>query len=374
MRRSALALMLLAAAPAETQTATAETGTAAAARAAAARLDAAGERLAETGGAFARIDSLTDTVRAYEEGLTALREGLRRVAIRRQSIEAGLAAQETELSSLLGALVAMERAPAPTLLLHPNGPLGTARGALLAAEAAPALQERVAELRAELDELDELKALQESAVETLSAGLDGAQQARAALAEAASDRTDLPQRFTEDPVRTALLVASTETLEAFASGLAQTVDRELAAATPDAAARKGSLALPVEGEIVEDSTAERPGITVATPPRALVTAPVAATVRFRGPLLDYGNVLILEPAPDILFVLAGLAETFGEAGQILPEGAALGLMGGETPSVDAILSESRTGSDANRSETLYLEVREAARPVDPGLWFDLGQG
>ena len=40
---------------------------------------------------------------------------------------------------------------------------------------------------------------------------------------------------------------------------------------------------------------KRPGIILATRPGALVNAPTAATIRYVGPLLDYGNVMILEP-------------------------------------------------------------------------------
>ncbi|MEZ5674302.1 MAG: hypothetical protein R3D81_03325 [Thalassovita sp.] len=36
----------------------------------------------------------------------------------------------------------------------------------------------------------------------------------------------------------------------------------------------------------------RPGVVLATRPRALVTTPTAATIRYLGPLLDYGNVMI----------------------------------------------------------------------------------
>ena len=42
------------------------------------------------------------------------------------------------------------------------------------------------------------------------------------------------------------------------------------------------------------------------------------TIRYRGPLLDLGNVVILEPQPDTLFILSGLAEVYGTAGQVIP--------------------------------------------------------
>jgi septal ring factor EnvC (AmiA/AmiB activator) len=41
------------------------------------------------------------------------------------------------------------------------------------------------------------------------------------------------------------------------------------------------------------------------------------------------------------------------------------------PAGDAMVTDvSRTGS-GGRTETLYLEVREADGPVDPGTWFRL---
>jgi septal ring factor EnvC (AmiA/AmiB activator) len=366
-----VALLALLAGPVSAQTETGEV-----ARAAAERLQQAAALLAAVeGGASERIDALTETVRAYEDGLAALRDGLRRVAVRQQTLEADLAARSAEVSELLSVLQSMGRAPAPLLLLHPNGPVGTARGGMLVADVTPALQARVNQLTVELTEVRDLRALQDSAAETLREGLNGAQEARAALAAAVQDRTDLPQRFTEDPVRTALLIASTETLDAFANGLAEIIDQDLGGVIPDATALKGSLALPVEGQVLRRSGEAdaagitRPGLVIATRERALVTTPVAATIRFQGPLLDYGNVSILEPAPGVLFVFAGLAQSFGAVGQVLPAGAPVGLMGGEMPGVDAILTETGVGGGAGRPETLYLEVREGQTPVDPATWF-----
>ncbi|MBF9036873.1 peptidoglycan DD-metalloendopeptidase family protein, partial [Rhodobacterales bacterium HKCCE2091] len=111
----------------------------------------------------------------------------------------------------------------------------------------------------------------------------------------------------------------------------------------------------------------RPGMVIAAAPGALVTAPFAGTVRYAGPLLDYGQVVLLEPDADHLIVLAGLGRTYAEAGDILPEGAALGLMPGAT-SEDLIRSGAQD-SGTSLSETLYIEIRHADGPVDPGPWF-----
>ena len=342
------------------------------ASAAADRLTAARAQLDAAGSARNRVAALTETVRAYEDGLIALRDGLRRVAIRRNTLQAQLDARQAEVSRLLGVLASIGNAPTPLLLLHPSGPLGTARSGMLVADVTPALQAKVSELRAQMEELAVLQALQEGAADTLRDGLQGAQEARAALSAAVSDRTHLPRRYTEDSVQTALLLASTETLAAFADALAGSVN----VASPELAPQ-GDLALPVQGTVLRAyNTADaagitRPGVVIAARPRALVTTPVAATLLFRGPLLDYGNVVILEPAQDILFVIGGLAEVYGEAGEVLPAGSPLGLLGGETPPVDANLTPDQAGSVVAASQTLYLEVRDGQGPVNPATWFAL---
>ncbi len=339
---------------------------------AAQRLTAARAKLEAAAGARDRVAALTETVRAYEDGLVALRDGLRRVAIRQDTLETQMDARQADVSQLLGVLASIGNAPAPLLLLHPSGPLGTARSGMLVADVTPALQTKVTDLRAQLEELALLQALQESAADTLTEGLQGAQQARAALSAAVSDRTDLPVRYTEDAVQTALLLASTDTLAAFADALAGSVDVAAPDLTPSA-----DLPLPVQGTVLrafnspDAAGISRPGIVITARPRALVTTPVAATLLFRGPLLDYGNVIIIEPAQDVLFVIGGLAEVYGEAGQVLPAGAPLGLLGGDSPSVDAILTQGDPGSTAVATQTLYLEVRDGQSPINPATWFVL---
>ncbi|NAZ38295.1 murein hydrolase activator EnvC [Rubellimicrobium sp. CFH 75288] len=343
---------------------------------AARRLEEARRLLDRAGGTDDRIAALTATVAAYEEGLALLRDGLRRAAAERRRIEAGLEAERESIARLLGVLQGMGSAPAPVLLLHPAGPLGTARAGMMLADVTPALQAEAEALRARLEALAEIEAVQTASEATLREGLASAQAARAELAAAAADRTALPRLYTEDPVATAVLLAATETLDAFAAGLGETVDRELPLPPPEARPQ-GDLPLPVRGTILrrpgeaDAAGIARPGLVIATEPRALVTTPVAATLRFQGPLLDLGTVAILEPAPGTLFVIAGLAQAWGGAGEVLPEGAPVGLMGGEAPDAHAILSGAAPAGDAGRSETLYLEVRDATGPIDPGLWFHL---
>ncbi|WP_353329613.1 peptidase M23 [Phaeobacter sp. NW0010-22] len=353
----------------------AQTDPAEAARQAGLRLEQAAVALSEAEGARDRVRALTVTVKAYEKGLAAMRDGLRKAAWREAQLTVRLRAREEEIAQLLGVLQTIETSPPPVLLLHPSGPLGSARSGMMLAEVTPGLEAQARKLSHELQEVQTLRVLQQNAAETLEQGLAGVQVARAELSKAIADRTDLPRRFTEDPVRTAILISSTETLDGFASGLAEIASGEISDLDVDVSDLKGSMTLPVQGVLLrrageaDAAGVKRPGILLATRPRALVESPSAATIRYRGPLLDLGNVVILEPQPDTLVVLSGLQEVYGEPGQVVPKGTPVGLMGGAAPEIGAILSLSGDGTGTDRSETLYIEVREGDSPVDPETWF-----
>ena len=324
-------------------------------------------------GARDRVAALTQTIRAYELGLDAVREGLRQVTIRETALTLQFEAQRDQVARLIGVLESLPTDPGPLLLLHPTGPLGTAQSGMLLAEVTPALQAEADRLRGELTEVNDLRAVQEAASATLAQGLGAVQEARSALSQAISDRTDLPIRFIDDPDALKGLLESADTLDAFAAGLGSDAAAEYL--SPDIAAAKGTLPMPVLGTILrrpdeaDAAGVRRPGLLVATRARALVTAPWPATIRYRGPLLDYGNVMILELGRGYLLILAGLDTVYGEVGEVVPSGAALGLMGGPEAMATEFLVSAQDGSGAGGSETMYMELRQGADPVDPTEWF-----
>ncbi|WP_407926017.1 murein hydrolase activator EnvC family protein [Cochlodiniinecator piscidefendens] len=346
---------------------------------AAQQLETASIALQEANQARDRVAALTQTIQAYEEGLGALREGLRQAAVREAAIAIVFDAKREQIAQLLGVLQSMQNAPAPVLLLHPSGPMGTARSGMILSEITPALQAQADELRFQLEEVSLLRALQEGAAATLLEGLKGVQDARTALSQAISDRTELPIRFTEDPAQLQALLQSSETLSGFADGLADLPETDLEIDTPDFASAQGELTLPVSGTVLrrfgetDAAGVVRPGLLIATRPSSLVTAPWPATLRYRGPLLDYGNVMILEPEEDTLLVLAGLGIVYGEVGEVVSAGAALGLMPQKPGQEDGILLNVTDGSGNDRTETLYIELRQGNDPVDPAIWFAINE-
>lgn len=372
--RAALLCLMLVAPPAVAQGLD-DIAAAEAARLASQDIEKAARALDAADSARDRVAALTQTVQAFENGLEALRDGMRRAALREARLTRELQAREGEVAELLGALQSMSRAPAPTTLLHPAGPMGTARAGMILSDVAPAMNVRAQELRAKLEEVQTLRTLQESAAETLGKGLQGVQEARSELSQAVANRVPLPKKFTEDPVRTAILIASTETLEGFASGLSEMAVDEAEVILPDVRSQRGKLPLPVAGTLLrrageaDAAGVKRPGILLAARPRALVTSPAAGTIRYRGPLLDYGNVIILEPGPGILLVLVGLDVVYGETGDVLPEGSPLGLMGGAETAEGSVVPQNAEGTGSGRPETLYMELRVDNVPEDPAPWF-----
>ena len=344
------------------------------AEAAATELRSAIEALNAAEGSRERVAALTRTIQAYENGLGVLRDTLRRAKAREAQIKASFEARRDRIGQVLGVMAMMEHDPAPLLLLHPDGPLGTARSGMILASVTPALQAEAEALRGQLDELRRLSARQADVNGTLQRGLDAAQAARAALSQAIQDRTDLPRRFLEDPEELKALVASADSLDAFAAGLSA-METDIGAPMGDFEGAKGTLPLPVHGALLrrageaDAAGIRRPGLLIATRPGALVTAPWSATIRYRGPLLDYGNVMIVEPASGYLLVLAGLGTVFGETGDVLEVGAPLGLMGGVVPGGADAVGPVEEGGGAERTETLYMELRQGKEPVDPAPWF-----
>ena len=349
-----------------------------AARTAMDQLDQAALALNHARGAGDRIAALTTTIAAYERGLAALRDGLRLAAAREGAVRAQIGAESQRLQQLLGVLLVTRSAPEATLLLHPAGPLDAARAGMIVAELAPGMQDDLASLGDQLAEIETLRAVQERATATLSEGLEQVRAARTELGRAVDERDELPQRFVDDPEALASLARGADTLSGFAETLGQSGSALGNRPRPRAfAAARGDVALPVDGVLLrtageaDAAGVARPGIVLATRPRALVTTPWQATIRYQGPLLDYGNVMVLEPARGFLMVLAGLDIVYGATGDILPKGAPVGLMGGTDAGAGEQAASPAGDGDNDRTETLYLELRQGDAPVDPTTWFAL---
>ncbi|MDB6178766.1 peptidoglycan DD-metalloendopeptidase family protein [Paracoccus sp. Z330] len=350
------------------------------AEAAAAQLRDSVGKLAEAVSADDQVTALTDVIRGYEQGLSALREGLRQASAREAELHTRFEAERARLSGVLGAMTALQKSPETTLLLHPAGALANARSGMILSDVTPGLQTEAERLQADLEEISTVRALQSAAAEMLGSGLASVQEARRLLASAVTDRSTVPVRFSEAPQELQKLRDAAQSLDDFASGI-ESMESDVGPPMDDFAGAQGSLPLPVIGTVLrpyrqpDAAGVERPGWIIATAPAALVTAPWPATIRYRGNLLDYGNVMIVEPAQGYLLIFAGLSQVFGEVGDVLKAGDPIGLMGGsEAPAQEfgaQFVADAARGLDAGRTESLYLELRQGDETLDPADWFVL---
>lgn len=333
---------------------------------AAAALDAAG-----TGDQS--LAALGKAVAAQEEALAAYRDGLRRLAAREATMSLDIARDREQLEQLVSALQSLGQAPRSALLAFPGGPVGAARAASMMAEMSPALSERIVALRTRLDTLRQLRTNQDVIRIEARGALAGLQELRsdttAALGKRNKDglakRSDLQEQAR-------LLEQQVANLEDLAQGVSA-----LGASTGARLVEPGTMSLPAAGEIIgrmgDPDPWGRPGygLTLAVPAYGQVIAPVDGTVRYAGPLIDYGIVVILEPQSDMLIVLAGLENVDRLVGETVLSGERLGDMGGPIPASDEFLLEASTDRDQIKQEKLYIELRRAGRIVDPAAWFEL---
>ena len=347
---------------------------------AAAQLRAAVSKLSDALTQDDQVVALTEVIRGYEQGLSALRQGLREASAREAELRGQFEQQRARLASVLGAMTSLQQSPESAMLLHPAGALSNARSGMILSDVTPGLRAEAEELQAALDEIATVRELQTSAADMLGEGLATVQEARRLLASAVTDRSTMPVRFAEAPAELQKLRDAAQSLDEFANGVSKT-QSDVGPPLEDFEGAQSSLPMPVVGTVLrpydeaDGAGVRRPGWVIATPPAALVTTPWPATIRYRGPLLDYGNVMILEPARDYLLIFAGMSQVFGEVGDVLNAGEPIGLMGGEEAPAQEFgaqfVADAARGGDAGRSETLYLELRKGQETLDPADWFVL---
>jgi septal ring factor EnvC (AmiA/AmiB activator) len=337
------------------------------AREASEALGAASVKLEAAEGARDRIAALTETIRAYETGLSALREGLRRAALSEREVEARLSAEDAELAELLVLLQTVTRAGEGRALFHPGGAVETIHAGLLASALVPALTERTAVLERDLADLEALRTVREAGIATLEDALEDVRTARLSLSRAISERTDLPEPEATDEAAIEALINSSETLAAFADSLVLSDET--------GRGERETWSPPVLGELVrtfdeaDAGGVRRPGWMIGTKPEALVTAPADATVRFSGDMDESGPVIILETEPGTLAILTGHGRSFVHRDEIVSEGDPIALMGGGGPPAQENLIENALLGGQSRDETLYIEIRQGQAPVDPSTFF-----
>jgi septal ring factor EnvC (AmiA/AmiB activator) len=337
-------------------------------------------------------------------------EKLAGLKVREGTIRTSLRSRRAVLAEVLGALERMGRNPPPALLVAPEDALASVRSAILLGAVVPGMRTEADKLVADLQALATLQAaaLQEKTAvsETIAASLEEEQRMDLLLAENDKlnnrNQQDLQverRRSEELAGRATSLQDLIQALESQISAVRDGVDRARAeeerkrllsdaerekakqlaeSGVPDKnriapayafSSLRQKLELPLAGDILRrfgdaDGTGHTArGMTVASNPGAVVTAPADGLIVFAGAFRSYGQMIILNAGDGYHVVLAGMDEVNAQQGKFVFAGEPIAVMGEKR-----VASATALALETDRP-TLYIEFRKDGTPVDSRPWW-----
>lgn len=351
-----------------------------------AALIAAGQRLK-----IAEIE-----VTSMEERMTALADAEKQVHSRLDGADASI-------SNMLAALERISLNPPPALIVDPADALGSARSAILISAILPQLRQKADQVVADLKHLQDIKAEAQKQQDALKADYtvleeeqlriatliqakkQGIDAATAQLTAEEQQAADIGARATSMKQLVAELTSKISAVNAAASA-ASSANPQLPSATPEAirtalantsrtspaipfASARGYLTAPAAGTdaldfgIGDGLGGISKGVSYTTRAGAQVVAPADGWVIYKGPYLNYGQIVILNPGDNYTILLAGLDKVSVNLGQFVLEGEPIGNMGSRT------IGRTMATSAGVSEPTLYIELRKNDQPVDPSGWW-----
>jgi len=314
------------------------------------------------------------------------------------------------LAKVLAALQRMGRNPPPALLVTPDDALASVRSAILLGAVVPGMRKETDKLAADLTNLATLQAA--SAKEradltaTMTNGIEEERRMDLLLAEndklsrSNAAELDAEKKHSEELAGKATtlegLVASMESEISSVRDAAEAARREeenrklltdeqraQAKALADSGVPdknriapaypfgelKAKLELPVAGDILRqfgdaDGTGhEAMGMTLASNPDSVVTAPADGLVVYAGAFRSYGQMIILDTGDGYHLVLSGMDTISTRQGKFVFAGEPLAAMGAKR-----VASATALALETNRP-TLYIEFRKDGKPVDSRPWW-----
>ncbi|KFC71724.1 Peptidase M23B [Devosia sp. LC5] len=368
------------------------------------RVDALKAEIAEMEGdrtkQNAALIAAAQRVKMAEIEVADIEERLSTLIVSELEVRGRLDGSNAEIANVLAALERISLNPPPALIVDPDDALGSARSAILISAIVPQLRAKADAVTADLKQLNDIKASALAEEATLKAnfsvleeeqlriatliaarkqGIDvrsselAAQEAEAvALAARATTLKDLIDSLSaranavQTPSAPADPNAVTMTPEQIRVALANSARTEPAMPFANA---KGYLTMPANGVNVVDYGAGdgfggiSHGISVVTRAEAQVVAPADGWVLYKGPYLNYGQIIILNTGQNYTTLLAGLDAVSVDIGQFVLMGEPLGTMGSRT------IGRTVTTNAGNSQPTLYIELRQNNEPLDPTGWW-----
>lgn len=369
------------------------------------RIDALKAEIAEMQGDQTRqnaaLIAAAQRVKLAEIEVADVEERLSALIVQELEVRGRLDGSNAEIANVLAALERITLNPPPPLIVDPDDALGSARSAMLIAAIVPQLRARADSVTADLQALTEIKnqALAEEA--TLKANYQVLEEEQLRIATLiAARRQGIDQRSEELAAAEAeavALAARATTLQELIGSLSERANAvttpSATPADPDAPAlteeqirvalantgrtepaipfpaARGYLTMPANGvSVVEYGAGDgfggiSQGISLVTRADAQVVAPADGWVLYKGPYLNYGQIVILNTGQSYTALLAGLETITVDIGQFVQMGMPLGTMGSRT------IGRSVTTNAGADQPTLYIELRENNEPIDPTGWW-----
>ena len=347
-----------------------------------------------------RIRLVETEISDIEKRLGILLESESRILARLESSSA-------EISNLLAALQRISKNPPPALIIDPSDALSSARSASILSLVLPDMRQRAEIIVADLNQLEATKnrVLEErqqlserfsslleeqlriaTLIEARKLGMarvgDDLAAEEALAGQLAREATSLGELVETLKQRIASISEAAEAADAAdslqsADGLVPDPEAVLAAladtnrtspAIPFISAR-GYLTIPAAGVVVNEFGDNdgfggiSQGVSIVTRADAQVVSPADGWVMYKGPYLNYGQIIILNPGNDHTILLAGLETVDVELGQFVLMGEPVGSMGSRT------VGRTIATSAGVLQPTLYIEFRNQDKALDPAPWW-----
>jgi len=379
------------------------------------------DKVSELQQSIANLEKSTESIRQALIDSAARRKGLEKqilgsekkladLGVKEDGIRRSLHERRGLLAEVLAALQRMGRNPPPALLVTPDDALASVRSAILLGAVVPGIRKETDKLAADLASLAALQTAsatekanltttmtdsieEERRMDLLLAENDKLSRSNAAQLEAERKRSEeLAGKATSleglvasmeseiASVRDAAAAARqaeenrrllTDEQRAQAKALADSgvPDKNRIAPAYPFGELKAKLEVPVAGDILRqfgdaDGTGhEAMGMTVATNPETVVTAPADGLVVFAGTFRSYGQMIILDAGDGYHLVLSGMDTINTRQGKFVFSGEPLAVMGAKR-----VASATALALETDRP-TLYIEFRKDGKPVDSRPWW-----
>ena len=379
------------------------------------------DKVAELQKSIADLDKSTSSVRQALIDSAARRKSLEKqilesekkladLGVKEDAVRRSLHERRGLLAEVLGSLQRMGRNPPPALLVTPDDALASVRSAILLGAVVPGIRKETDKLVADLANLSALQTA--SAAEkvalttTMTNSIEEERRMDLLLAENEKLSRSSVAELDAEKKRSEVLASKATSLE----GLVASMETEIASVRDAAAAArqaeenrklltdeqraqakalaesgvpdknriapaypfgelKAKLELPVAGDILRqfgdaDGTGhEAMGMTVATNPETVVTAPADGLVVFAGAFRSYGQMIILDAGGGYHLVLSGMDTINTRQGKFVFSGEPLAVMGAKR-----VASATALALETDRP-TLYIEFRKDGKPVDSRPWW-----